>query len=247
MNEEVEQVEQAEAVVDQTVDQVTDDKPQWQTKVDKRIGKLTAEKYELKSELAAIKAKMEMYERFAAPQQPQATGKPQRDDYVSDDEFIEALTDYKLDLKEKELLPKLHKQREEQQRQEQVKSVEKNFQQRINEARTKYRDFEEVVDNPDILLSTEIIESIKESDLSGDLLYYLGKNPAEAERLSYLSARAVGRELGKLEVKLATPQQNKSKAPDPIVPARNAKTVTGRPDPMTAKTADEYYRLRFGA
>ena len=62
-----------------------------ESRIQKRIDKLTREKYQLKGELEAMK---KMQEQYTSQAPAPATGKPSRDKFNTDEEWIEALTDY---------------------------------------------------------------------------------------------------------------------------------------------------------
>ena len=63
-------------------------------------------------------------------------------------------------------------------------------------------------------------ETIRASEAGPDVAYYLGSNPKEADRISRLTPYLQAKELGKIEVKLATdpPVKKTSSAPAPIAP-----------------------------
>lgn len=96
-------------------------------------------------------------------------------------------------------------------------------------------DFHDVVSNPKVPITRDMILAASESEHAADILYHLGKNPEEAERLSNLSATAVMREVGRLEAGIeagtlvvkAAPAQTTSSAPEPINPVKTG----GKPNP----------------
>jgi hypothetical protein len=63
-------------------------------------------------------------------------------------------------------------------------------------------------------------ETIQSSDIGPDLAYYLGTHPNEASRISRLSPILQAKEIGKLEVKIASEPVLKktTSAPPPIAP-----------------------------
>ena len=69
-------------------------------------------------------------------------------------------------------------------------------------------------------------QSIQASDAGPDVLYYLGSNPKEADRIARLAPILQAKEIGKLEASLASnpPVKKTSTAPAPIAPvtARSA-------------------------
>jgi hypothetical protein len=94
------------------------------------------------------------------------------------------------------------------------------YHEREEEARNKYDDFEQVVYNPNLKVTTVMAETIQASDIGPDLAYYLGANPKEADRIARLSPYLQAKEIGKIEVKLADnpPTKKTSTAPAPITP-----------------------------
>lgn len=91
-----------------------------------------------------------------------------------------------------------------------------NVQDRLNAAvamgQSRFKDFDAVINGglaP--YLSDAMREEIAESDHGPEVAYWLGKNPAEAQRLSQLTPRALAREVVKLEAKVVAP-------PKPVLP-----------------------------
>lgn len=72
------------------------------------------------------------------------------------------------------------------------------------DARTKHTDFDEVALNPAIQITQGMFDAAV-GDSLGDVLYHLGKNPAEATRIAALSPVQQIKEIGKIESKLVNP------------------------------------------
>lgn len=145
------------------------------------------------------------------------------------EEYAEALADRKAEA--------LIRQRD---AEKQRAMVETAYEDRAEEARTKYDDFDDVVQNPRLRITNEMAESIMSSEIGPDLAYHLGSNPKEAERIANLSPLAQAREIGKLEAKLSSEPLTKktTSAPAPISPV---KSKGGNPsydttDPRSTKT-----------
>ena len=100
------------------------------------------------------------------------------------------------------------------------------YHEREEEARGKYDDFEQVAYNPRVPITDVMAETIRSSDIGPDVAYYLGSNVKEAERIARLSPFLQAKEIGKIEVKLASnpPVKQTTSAPAPISPviARNS-------------------------
>lgn len=87
------------------------------------------------------------------------------------------------------------------------------------EARKKYEDFDDVALNPSITITGDMFEAAQGESL-GDVLYHLGKNPAEASRIAALPSMQQVKEIGKIETKLTaiTPvKQSNAPNPPPII------------------------------
>lgn len=112
---------------------------------------------------------------------------------------------------------------------------------REEEARGKYDDFEQVAYNPKLPVTETMAQTIQASENGPDVIYYLGSNPKEAERIARLSPLLQAREIGKIEAKLGSnpPAKKTSTAPAPIAPV-TARTTNGTPaydttDPRSVK------------
>lgn len=93
---------------------------------------------------------------------------------------------------------------------------------RIEEAKEKYDDFEQVAQNRNLPVTSEMASAIVTSEIGPDILYHLGSNPKEADRIARLSPVAQVKEIGKLEAKLTAepPTKKVSSAPAPITPVK---------------------------
>jgi hypothetical protein len=87
-------------------------------------------------------------------------------------------------------------------------------------ARDRYDDFEQVAYNPKLSITEAMAQSIQASDIGPDVLYWLGSNPKEADRIARLSPLLQAKEIGKLEAGMASspPVRMTSTAPAPIAP-----------------------------
>jgi hypothetical protein len=94
------------------------------------------------------------------------------------------------------------------------------YQDREEEARGKYDDFEQVAYNPKLPITETMAQTIQSSEIGPDVIYHLGSNPKEAERIARLSPLLQAREIGKIEARLASspPAKKTSTAPAPISP-----------------------------
>lgn len=167
--------------------------------------------------------------------------KPKPDDYDSQADYLEALTDWKVEQKVKE--------REEKAKQESVKS---EFESRVSKFQTEVKKFSETVDDyedviddaSDVMLTVGLQEALLESENGPEILYNLAKNKAELMRINRLSLVAQAREIGKLEAKLSKPEpkpeiKTKTAAPPPPKPVGTKSPGKVIKDP-SEMTGDEY-------
>jgi hypothetical protein len=94
------------------------------------------------------------------------------------------------------------------------------YQDREEDARNKYDDFEQVAYNPKLPVTETMAQTIQASEIGPDVIYWLGSNPKEADRIARLSPLLQAREIGKIEARLATnpPAKKTTTAPAPIAP-----------------------------
>ena len=115
------------------------------------------------------------------------------------------------------------------------------YQDREEDARDKYEDFEQVAYNPNLPITTVMAQTIQASEIGPEVAYYLGANPKEADRISRLEPMIQAKEIGRIEAKLVTdpPVKKSTSAPSPISPvtARNSGNPTfDTTDPRSVKT-----------
>lgn|GEM_PF-1773096 len=151
----------------------------------------------------------------AAPTEPPANAAPRRDQYASDEEYLDAKVDWKLAQRE---------QASAQQRQKEQSDRLAQTTDQIYAKAAKLPGFDrEAFD--ELPLTKPIVEALVESDQAPQLMAYMAGHPDEVARIAGLSAGRQAAELGKLEAKIAaTPPVKTSKAPDPITPIGSGKT-----------------------
>lgn len=82
-------------------------------------------------------------------------------------------------------------------------TIAREFSKRVESARTKYADYDDVALNPDLPIreGSPVDVFTLDSDHGTDVLYHLGANPAELDRIQKLNPVAQIRELTKIELK----------------------------------------------
>lgn len=129
---------------------------------------------------------------------------------------------------------------QEQEAQRQQSEILELYHDKEEEARVKYDDFEQVAYNPKLTITDVMAQSIQASDIGPDVIYYLGANPKEANRISRLAPILQAKEIGRIEAKLANdpPTKKTTSAPAPISPvtARSSGSSTyDTTDPRSTK------------
>jgi hypothetical protein len=245
---------------DQTADGDKDEKPQKKSGFQRRIDRLN-------QKLGASAARIAELERAqggnaAAPKadaKPAAAeaaepGKPESKNFDSYEEYVEALADWKLDVREK----KRDAERAQREANEAHEAVIAANDATFKERQALYPDWKEKVAAATDIPITQIMHTlITESEFRADLGYYLADNPAEAKRISALSPLRQAAELGKLETTFAKADEKKpataetqkprvSKAPAPVKTVR-AQAEAGEPDPSDFKAWERWRNAQPGA
>jgi hypothetical protein len=168
-------------------------------------------------------------------QQPQTPSVPQdvppADQFESVDAYAQALAEKKA----QELIQQRDLERQQSQ-------LLEGYAEREEAARDKYEDFEQVVYNPSLRITTVMAQTIQASDMGPDIAYHLGANPKEANRIAQLPPFLQAKEIGKIEAKLADnpPVVRKStKAPDPIAPVSSNRSTAPKFDTTDPRSVKE--------
>lgn len=164
---------------------------------------------------------------------------PKEDDFADYVEYQRALTRWEV----RQEMAHEAQRSEEKRRQDEARRKQADEQTRIASAMAKgadaHDDFDELVRNPSLALTNEMVSAAVETELGNEILYYLASNPTEAQRIASLPTQGQYREIGKLEAKLSTPAQKQTtKAPEPIKPVSSSGNVAEK-DP--AKMSDQDY------
>lgn len=146
-------------------------------------------------------------------------GPPTRDKYETDEAYMDALTDYKVDQK---LAAR------DQQKAQQATLTERatTWQEKLETAKTEIPDFAAVMEAADTPCAPHVAELIMEADNGAKILHHLAQNPEQVEKMNGMSPAKVAMELGKLSVKFDTPPAAASSEPA-------GKTVSKAPPPAS--------------
>ena len=170
--------------------------------------------------------------------------KPKQEDFAIEEEFIDALTDWKIEQKLSSDRQKTQKDAADQFAKDSIAAAVEVAQEKIDKGKDKYGDFEDIVLDGDLKITEIMVESIVSSDIAEDIFYYLGKNPDISADISEMPPPSAAREIGKIEAKLLAPPARKktTSAPEPISPIKTNMAVEKDPERMS--TLKEYRAWR---
>lgn len=179
----------------------------------KRINQLTRNVRELERAL-----EMERASRQQASEKKEVKGEPKLEDYDDFGKYAKDVAKWEVAQVKGELT---QKQAEEVQR-VLVMKAQDDFRERLETFADTHDDFQELVEEIGPLIKGAALETLMDSKHGPEIIYHLGKNPEEAERLSKLSPLAAAREIGRIEERLNSKSVKRTtNAPPP------SKTITG--------------------
>lgn len=200
--------------------------------VQKRIDELTRTIYQERREKEQL---MEMLKGQIKPQSAQTENVPKLEDFPSYDAFIDAKIDFQASKIAEKKFGDVERQKQIEKDKQSHEDSLRNWSSKVETARDKYEDFDDIVGNNNVPVSFAMSRAIMNSDSGTDIAYYLGKNPQEAIRISNLEPFASAREIGKIEAKLTSSPAPKrpSAAPDPIIPVGSKERANRDPEKMS--------------
>jgi hypothetical protein len=179
------------------------------------------------------------------PAEPQA---PRQEDFSTYEEYIRADARFVAESAGRQAYQQ-ERQREQQSRMQQAEqartySAESNWEQKSQEAATKYPDFEQKISTAPKL--NPIAQAVlKASPVAGDLAYHLAGNPELIARLNGMhpldQATEMGRIEGKLQGSSGQPPQRKPSAGIPAITPVGAGNKQANVDPYALDTSVEDY------
>lgn len=207
----------------------------WQRKIDrlsKRVAELESEKEQMRARLGNDKQ--------PETRQPESTpGKPSRNQFQTDEDYISALVRYER--------AESDKQEAFQAEAAELKEVFETYNRRVAEAKAEIDDFDEVV-GQSVQVPSEVVLAITEMENGPYVAYYLGEHPeicAELANMRPLSAvRRVERisdELSKKEPDSHEPKP-RSTPPPPVRSVAGASTRSSIP--LDQLSPGEFVRVR---
>lgn len=242
-SEDSEQLEAKEDGDEESEEKEVQDKPKAKGGFKKKIDKLT-------SKLSAKEQEAEYWRNRALAQsapEPQgdesakkieATGAPSPDDFDTQAEYIQAITEWNLNKREAK------KQADDKAAQTLAakEALVEKYKTQAEALATQHEDYDEVMEGADdIIVPPTIQQMILESEVGAQLAYEFAKNKDEFAKICALPDLQAAKEFGKFEDRVlkAEPKQKPveaktTKAPKPITPVggKSAGAIAKSPDEM---------------
>ena len=183
-----------------------------QEQINKRIGKITAEKWEAKREADALKK--QLAELQQKPAEPETAPTLEQFDF-DDAKYQAALIQHKVDQGLAQATDALRVEQQQAQVQEQLNNVTQVFNAKVAEFAASKPDYAEVVGNmPE--LPGDTIQAVMAMEKGPEVAYFLGQNPAVADQVASLDPISAAIQLGTIQANLSQTKTVKpSSAPEP--------------------------------
>ena len=223
-------------------DFIRDDDPEG---VVKRIGKVTKARRTAERENAELRernAYLEGLNKGGGKAEPKAEPDPEpiatapsEEDFDNFTDYVEAVAKHSGIQAAKDLADQAAAKEKTDATKAAQDAREEAHKERLIEARDKYSDFEEIVeDAKHVPINEEMYQNIVDLENGPDVAYYIAKNPEEGKAIYNLDdPRAVAREIARIAAKVA-PNKGKGKgettisgAPDPISGGSGGKAIEG--------------------
>jgi len=249
--EKEEKIEKKKEKEEKKSDESTDSKG-----VQKRINQLTKKMRTAEREndfsRARVKELEKELEKFEFKTLKDEDKKPLKVDFEDEDDYIEALTDWKIDKKLGKTQQNAAKETRLKEEQDAVGETFKGLDNALEKGENKYDDFKELIMDKDLVIGSEVTQIILDTEIPEDIMYHFANNPEESERVSNLDPIRIAKEIGKLEISLKTVKKKEEKkeekkkvkkqsnAPEPITPVKTDGVTEKDPEKMSPKEYKEW-------
>lgn len=209
-------------------------------KADKRIGKITKEKSDAERERdywkqVALEGKKPTTEKEPDKKPEKVAKEPNPDDFEKPTDYYKAVAKYEAEKMKETIKADLLAEQKTAKAEEVQKTVLTKWEATVAEARTRYKDYNEVTGREVPLDKDGIIqETFLTSEIGGDLAYWWGSHEEEAKALLSLTPVARAREVGKIEARVQAELDEASKKDDKS--SDNTAQAKPKPKPITPVT-----------
>lgn len=187
----------------------------------------------------------------AAAKPIEAGAKPLRSQFPTDDDYIEALSDFKA----RQAIANREREEAEAHADAEAAEIAAQWSKRQDSAMKVFPDYAEVIGKSELQIPPHVHQAILESDQGPQIAYYLALHPEEAKRVAQMKPIQAIKRIASLERSLADIEEEpekpakaevtpslpqKSKAPAPIEPVKSVPSSA----PASASSFEEYKRRR---
>ena len=216
------------------------DKPKQNPKLEKRFSELTKQREQAKQEAAKerearenLEVRLREYEQKATPIVAEPLGQePQPSQFQDAFEYAKALSEWNVE----KVLAERDRAEADRRANEERNKVISAWTQKVEAAKAKMPDFEEMVASADVAVNDAIRDAIVESDVGPEVLYHLAQDTEYARKLAAMPVAKALKEIGKLEARFeakdepeAKPVARQSNAPSPIRPLKASSSAADVP------------------
>lgn len=216
-----------------------------QSRYDRKIGRLTAEKHHLRSEVSTLRERVAELEKRSVPQ---ASEKPKPENYQTNDEYIEAVVVWELDQREAKKQKDEAAKETKQTKNLDVEKMRASFEEKEAAFIVTTPDYHDVIDDfadsiPRDADTAAITREILKHDKAPQILYALAKNDELKLEVYSVKPAFAAIKLNKIAETLGgSKDQKKATLPDPIKSKKTGGQATGK-DPNKMSEA-EYMEWR---
>ena len=216
------------------------DKPKQNPKLEKRFSELTKQREQAKQEAAKerearenLEARLREYEQKATPIVAEPLGQePQPSQFQDAFEYAKALSEWNVE----KVLAERDRAEADRRANEERNKVISAWTQKVEAAKAKMPDFEEMVASADVAVNDAIRDAIVESDVGPEVLYHLAQDTEYARKLAAMPVAKALKEIGKLEARFEAKDEpevksvaRQSNAPSPIRPLKASSSAADVP------------------
>jgi hypothetical protein len=230
---------QAETAPDSGTDdnQETGEEEEPKRRPDSRQRKIAAQQREIDELRQKLEQKPPAAEEPGQKPKAPPDGKPKLEDFSTLEEYQEALTDWKLDERER----KRQAADAEREAREAHEKIQAAWSKQVKAAAKVHEDYDDVIDSvkaPEGPGVEAARLAMLEDENGAEILYHLGKHPADLKRIAALSPVSAVREIGKLSAKFTSPTAPENGKPK-VTGAPKPPPPSGRPSKVASESLDD--------
>lgn len=224
----------------------SDDKDKVPPGVQKAINRITRQRGEAERRAIKAETELEVLRGLNKPTPVAKGGEPQKGDFASYEDYLDARADYRADLKAQEVLKTVRAETTGRTAETELAARFQSFATEAEkQAKDLGKDFKEdwqtLGEAPKV--SITVRDFLLDADHKAGMVSFLADNPDELARISDLPAVAAAKELTKLEARIgakAPSRSTRTPAPPPTVSGRSTASV----DLSKITNMDEYAKAR---